>query len=194
MATTAGNFLAHLRTRLRSTGTVGISDAFGYTIISSSQLVLNAGRGFVIASGTFTYTSGNALYTLSAAVSTSCARLISLYGTDFTVQRVHLGELSQYDKNWYGTSVSSGGGIPNVWSPIGEEMIAIYPKSSTGGTLSCTYIKATDAVSTGTDTLEIADSDLHFLYDLCEIAGLAHMRQFAETRAKIARLRQKLGL
>jgi len=194
MSTTAGNFRTHLLTRLRTTGTVAISSAFSYEIINYCQTTLNVGRGFVLTSGTFTYTSGNALYTLSSAVASGCARLVSLYESSRTIRRIALHELKQYDREWYAAATASGTYYPLAWAPIGDEMIAIYPKPATGGTLSCAYIKNTALIDGTTDTLEVDDKDLHFLYDLCEIVSLAHLHKIPETRIKIARLRQKLGL
>lgn len=194
MATTAGNFRAHLLTRLRATGTVAIAEAFSYEIINYCQTTLNVSRGFVIGTGTFTYNAGTALYTTTASVSTACARVLSLYDTTRTIHRVRLREFSQYNKNWHATAASGTTWRMEAWAPIGDGMLAIYPVPATGGTCSAVYIKNTDLIDGSTDALEIPDQDMHLLYDLCEIIALAHLRRFAETRAKMKRLATKLGL
>jgi hypothetical protein len=197
MATTAVNFGAHLWTRVELGSTTGaFSSGDTYDLINYCQKVLCVGRALVVATGTFTYTSGNAIYTISSAVSTSCARIISLYKTTKTAMRVGgLDELRQYDLNWYAAS-SSGGStwFPKAWCQLGEDTLVVYPKPASGGTLSCAYVKNPGLIDEGTDTLEIADKDLPLLYDLCEIILLVHLRRLTEAGMKVVRLEERLGI
>jgi hypothetical protein len=198
MATTAGAALAHILKRLRSTGTLAITTGFALEAIHYSQITMGVGRNLVLVNAdNFTYTSGTCLYTLSAAVSTDCARLVSLYSTSRTVPRVSFSALKQYDRMWYSsTNTTSGSYVIQAWAPIGEEMIAIYPSPASGGVIQCTYVKqiSTGAVATTATSLEVNDKDKHLVYDLAEIVLLAHLRRTPECKQKITGLRAKLGL
>lgn len=196
--TAATTVEAELQRRLRiGTGEKSITDADLYLVMARAQDMLNFGGKRVYTTGTFNASSNTSIYVFNASgtLSSQCYAVYSIYDASRTIRRLpNWRHIAQYTKDWYITE-SATESRAEVWAPISQNLLAIYPAKSSSDSYSAVYLKETTFASTGsTGTLEIPNEDVTILYDVCEIVLLMQLRLFEEAAKKVEFLARDIGL
>jgi len=181
MALTAATVLEELQRRLRiGTAESAISDANIFTIMDCVQCTLNYAFDRSVSTGTFTPASATTLYATTTSIHGGCFRILTIYESTRTVMFVpNWKMLQQYDRNWF----RSAGTRTEAWAPVGHNMLAIYPGSTTA--LGVTYVSRPTAITSSGDVFKLPAVDAPLIYDLCEIVLLAHLRLYPEITRKL---------
>ncbi len=188
MALSASTIELQLQTRLRI-GSAGnaITDANLFSIMNYVQRTINYSLKRELSSATLTGASATVLTECTTTIGTDFNAIISVHESTRSLMRVaNWNQLKQYDSSWIGSTAARS----EAWSPVGRNMIAVYPAST--GTYTVTYIQETTTINSSGDTLNLPDEDGTLLIDLCELVWLAHLRLYPETVAKVEQLNADL--
>jgi hypothetical protein len=196
--TAATTVEAELQRRLRiGTAEDAITDANLYDVMAKAQHMMNYGMKRVISTGTFNASSNTSIYVFNASgtLSSQCYQVLSLYDASRTILKLpNWKHIAQYNKGWYITADATESRA-EVWAPISNNLLAIYPAKSSSDSYSAVYLKECTFASTGsTGTLEIPNEDVTVLYDVCEIVFLMHLRLYEEVARKVEMLAKDIGL
>jgi hypothetical protein len=186
------NTLDILRERLRAAGTVGISDAFAYQILSYSQQMVNAKYGRVLDSTDITLAANTVVHDTRGLLG-SATRLASIIISSVTViQLKDWRELYGYDNAWFTKTDSTA--PHQVWAQIGEDLFAVYPAKSANVTATVYYAKLTTTLNDATDDFELPAEDWDVVYDFAELILHLHMRNYKSVKKKLDELTESLAI
>ena len=188
MATTVETVEAELQRRLRiGSAQIAITDANLFDVMNKVQKVINYALERKLSTGTLTVSSATTLYHTTTSIAADCRKVIALYDATRTIMFVPNWEMfQQYDQNWH----KSTGSRAEAWAPVGHNMIAVYPGSST--TLTCVYLAETTTLDSSGDIFNLGDHDMAIVYDLCEIILLAHLRMYPECGLKVEKFQKDI--
>jgi len=193
MARTVQWVETRLQTRLRATS-LTISSASLYDVMDKVQKTLNHALVRKVTTGTLTLSTASAqsFYYTSAAIGTDCIRPLAVYLSSRTVMETPgWGQIQQYDRNWFNAT----GTRLETWSPVGHNMIAVYPSVVTADatTYTCVYLQDTTTLNSTADTFNLADDDIDLVLDLCEIVWLSNLRLYPEVKAKVEKFQRTIA-
>ncbi len=186
------NTLDILRDRLRAAGTVGISDALGYQLVDLCQKMVNARIGSFVKTSSYNWPA-NTSHAAVSTISSNAMRILSLKQGDRTLHRLpHWQELNFYDSDWY----KKTGTRFEVWAPMGHDLILIYPAIASQTSITAYYAAYTTTIDDATDDLEIHDTQgfVDLMYDFVELIANAHLRNFRESRQRMADIVESLRI
>jgi len=188
MATTVATAEGVLQTRLRigSAGTA-VTDANLFDVMNKVQRVVNYALERKVTTGTLTMSSATTLYYCTTSIAADCIKVKSLYASSRTIAFVpNWNMMQQYDRDWH----RSTGSRAETWAHVGNNMIAVYPGSTTN--LSCVFVQQSSALNSSDDTFNLDDNTMGIIYDLCEIVLLAHLRHYAECGRKVEQFQKDI--
>jgi hypothetical protein len=186
------NTLDILRERLRAAGTVGISDAFAYQVLSYCQQMVNSKYGRVLDSTDITLVANTTVHDTRGLLG-SATRLASIIISSKTViQLKDWKEIFGYDNDWY-TKVDAT--APHqVWAQVGEDLFIVYPGKASNVTATVYYAKLTTTLDDATDDFELPAEDWDIIYDFAELILHLHMRNYKSVKKKLDELTESLAI
>lgn len=181
-----------LRTRLRQSGTVGISDALALEVLDLCQKMFNARQKRVLTSTDITLDANTLLFDIrSKLTNPEGMSIISIKVSDRTLIKLdNWREIFGYSQNWFTETASRH----EVWAAFGADMFIVYPAVSTNTTATVVYAGETTVLDETTDTMDIPEEDKNVVYDMAEAILHFHMRNFSEMGAKLTEISNFLGL
>lgn len=184
--------ISKLRSHLRATGVVGITDAFAYQILDLSQKMFNARYKRVLTSKDITLDASTLLFDVRTKLtSPEGMTIVSISVSNRTLVKLNdWHELFAYDQSWLTRTATRH----EVWSPIGADIFAVYPAKTTDTTATVIYAGQTTTIDDATDAFDIPDEDEDTVYAIAEAILHIHLRNYPEARKKIQELSELIGL
>jgi hypothetical protein len=179
-----------LRERLRSTGTVGISDTLAYQVLSAVQEMVNARNMRVLTSKDITLDANTLLFDIRTKLTSPVGiKLISITVSDRTLLKLRdWRELFAYDQSWLTRTAARH----EVWAQIGADKFVVYPAKTTNTTASVIYAGETTTLDGSTDDFDLPTEDEDLVYDIAEAILHIHMRNFAEATKKMEQITEDI--
>lgn len=186
------NTLDILRTRLRATGTVGISDALAYEVLSAVQEMFNGVQKRVLTSKDITLDANTLLFDIRTKLTSPVGiNIVSIKVSNRTLMWLpDWRELFGYDQSWFTRTATRH----EVWSQIGADMFVVYPGVTTNTTATVVYAGETTTLNDATDSFEIPTEDEDIVYSITEAIFHIHMRNYAEAKRKLEDLKALLSI
>jgi hypothetical protein len=186
------NTLDILRERLRAAGTVGISDAFAYQVLSYAQQMVNAKYARVLDSTNITLDANTVVFDTRGKLG-SATRLTSIVISSVTVIQLKTwDEIFGYDVDWYTKTDATA--PHQVWAQLGEDLFAVYPGKASNVTATVYYAKLTTTLNDATDDFEIPEEDWDLAYDIAEVVMHLHMRNYKSVKYLLDQLTETFGI
>ena len=192
------NTLTDLRKRLRSGGTVGISDALMYQVLSAVQEMFNARYRRVLTSKDITLDASTLLYDIRTKLTSPVGiKIVSINISEGTpaVRRTlpklrDWHELFGYDQSWLTRTATR----QEVWAQMGADKFVVYPGVTTNTTATVIYAGETTTLDGATDDFDVPAEDQDMVYDITEAIFHIHMRNFAEAKNKMKEIAENVGI
>lgn len=190
MGTFSGaNLINETARRLRDTLNTGYSRVLVLNVLNRCQDALNIRLGLVHGSATFN-TSNTSLYSTSA-IATDYAYPVQLFDANQReIDHVKFDALTNQDDDWLRTF----GNRPEIFAPIGRELLVVSPIPYVSMQLTLRYVKHTTALTDGATTIDIPDEHKPLLLDLAEAVLLLRSRDFHGMQEAVSRVAPKLAL
>jgi len=191
MGTFAGNTLiTELARRLRDTTNVAYPRATVLNIINRVQDAMNVRLGLVYGQTTFN-TGNQALYSTSAIASDYAYPVQMFDANQRELDMISFDRLTQQDEEW----VRRFGNRPEVYAPIGRELLAVTPIPVVAMTLTMRYVKHPTALAdAGAPLWDLPDEHKPLLLDLSEALLSLRSRDYIAIQEAVNRAAPKLGL
>jgi hypothetical protein len=163
-------------------GAVPYSVTQVYNILSKCQQLVNLLIGRVTDTGTLTTVANTYFYDLRTELPTAM-RIISVVESGRTLRRfTAFNMFAEYSRTW----LADTGSRFEAWHQLGAHYLIVYPAKVGASSAEVTFVKATAAMATQTDTFELADEDVPLVIDLAEILLLVSIRRYEELKLRIA--------
>jgi len=184
------NTLTILRTRLRASGTVGISNALAYEVLSAVQEMFNGVHKRVLSSKSITLDASTLLFDIRTKLTSPTGiNIVSITVSNRTLVRLpDWRELFGYDQSWLTRTAARH----EVWSQIGADIFLVYPGVTTNTTATVVYAGETTTLDDATDSFDIPTEDEDTVYAIAEAILHIHMRNYAEAKRKLEDLKELL--
>ena len=184
------NTLTILRTRLRASGTVGISDALAYEVLSAVQEMFNGVHKRVLSSKSITLDASTLLFDIRTKLTSPTGiNIISITVSNRTLIRLpDWREIFGYDQSWLTRTAARH----EVWSQIGADIFLVYPGVTTNTTATVVYAGETTTLDDATDSFDIPTEDEDTVYAIAEAILHIHMRNYVEAKRKLKDLKELL--
>lgn len=194
MTITIGQATEALLRRTRLHGSLGTTLSQAMQILSHCQRVVNAGRGQVTASNTFSTSAEKLVYTYRDQLTEAVDIIAMRDGNRYLHRFDTLFELTAYDPDWFR---KIDGTQHEFFCQIGRDLLIIYPGQASADSLTAVYSKLTDEQSDGVahydNEMELDDVDSDIAVGLAEVLLLLKSRRIATAKERVARLLNDYG-
>lgn len=176
--------------RLRDTANTGYSRVLVLNVINRVQDAINVRLGLV--HGAAILTTGNTALYSTSAFATNWAYPVQISDVNGReLDQVPFERLVQQDSQW----IRRFGDRPELYAPIGRELIAITPIPYATMNLNVRYVKHPTALAdAGAPLWDLSDEHKPLLLDLVEAVLLTRSRDFRAMQEAINRAAPKLAL
>lgn len=167
-----------LRTRVRQTGDVALTEDQAIELLSHCQRHVNAAMHKHTTTTNFSTLAEKQLYTFPDDLS-SAIDIVSMTESDrelFHCQ--NLSEFAAYENNWFRNIT---GARFEAWCQISRDYFIIYPAKAAGSSVTIKYVVATpiydDYAAHSADEILLPDEDIETVVKLAELLALVRSRQ-----------------
>lgn len=191
MGTFSGaSLINELARRLRDTLNTGYSRVLVLNIINRVQDSVNVRLGLVYGTATFA-TTGTAFYSTSAIASNYAYPVAIRDEQQREIDMVPFSKLAAQDPEW----VRRFGDRPEMFAPLGRELLVISPIPQKAQTLTLVYVKHPTALAdAGAPLWDLPDEHKPLVLDLAESVLLFRSREFKAMQEALGRAAPKLLL
>lgn len=191
MGTITGTALINeVANKLRDPNNTGYSRAMVLRMLNASQDLINMRLGLVLGSATLT-TANTSVYSLSSAVATNAARVLTIRESNRELSNVPWNRLLFEDVEW----LRRFGKRAQMWSQIGRELLIVSPIPEVSTSLTVVYVKHPTAIlDNGVSTSELPDEHMSILTDLTEAICLFRSREFNALQGTLDGVAKALGM
>jgi len=200
MSTTAGTLLTDLLSRLRDPNatmiatdtppTTATGTAFGLQLLTYCQIHVNHAERLIVNTSNLTL-GPTALYSVSSllpgAITVLSVRQAGYAQIDGPVDP---GAFGRFSRTW----LSDVGPVPNCWTQIGKDLLAVVPIPSPPPIVSVRYLPVTNTLSTTADLIVVPDDTAFHVSRLTELVCLVKTRQLDSFSEKMQSLMQDMKI
>ena len=163
---------------------------FGYQLLTYAQIHVNHGERLIVNTSNLTL-GASALYSLSSvlpsAITVLSVRQAGYSQIDGPVDPMAFGRFSR-------TWLVDVGPVPNCWTQIGKDLLAVVPIHATPLTVSVRYLPVTNTLTTTADLIVVPDDTAFHVSRMAELVCLVKTRQLDSFSEKLNSLSQDMKI